>query len=154
MVCWGHIWYRTSLDKEWGIRPGSRSRQSRNLPVDGKKLIKSHFWDSWICIPSNLVWADCSIRLFPTSIFLFSPLLSSLWLSTIDVTTKACVLYYKNGKNTEYKVTDTRLINSWLVKTVNNNKKFYDWNSLNLNLFTCKLKWRHKLITKSILIIC
>ena len=29
----------TSLDKDWGIRPGSRSRQSRDLPVDGKKLV-------------------------------------------------------------------------------------------------------------------
>ena len=28
----------TSLDKDWGIRPGSRSRQSRDLPLGGNKL--------------------------------------------------------------------------------------------------------------------
>ena len=28
-----------SLDKDWGIRPGSGSRQSRDLTVDGKKLV-------------------------------------------------------------------------------------------------------------------
>ena len=35
------LWFcsDTSLDKDWGIRPGSRSRQSRDLPVDGKKLV-------------------------------------------------------------------------------------------------------------------
>ena len=41
----------TSLDKDWGIKPGSRSRQSRDLLVDGKKLVirrpikkKSKIW--------------------------------------------------------------------------------------------------------------
>ena len=30
----------TSLDKDWGIRLGFGSRQSRDLPVDSKKLVK------------------------------------------------------------------------------------------------------------------
>ena len=29
----------TSLDKDCGIRPGSGSRQSFDLPVDGKQLV-------------------------------------------------------------------------------------------------------------------
>ena len=33
----------TSLDKDWGIRPGWRSRQSRVWPVNGLRTKKSNF---------------------------------------------------------------------------------------------------------------
>ena len=37
-ICWVQ-WFLLHWIKNWGIRPGCGSRQSRDLPVDGKKLV-------------------------------------------------------------------------------------------------------------------
>ena len=48
--------YDTSLDKGSGIRPGLESRQSRDLPVDSKKLEQQcHTFAVWMSVVTGLV---------------------------------------------------------------------------------------------------
>ena len=60
----------TSMDKDRGIRPGSGSRQSRDLPVDGKKLVirQPHHQEKQLKsgAPKNTLWRHLWMILYLT----------------------------------------------------------------------------------------